>query len=181
MTEHNNGNNGEKAENNPNVGGIFDGVANLIGRLGELAEKGEMLRKQGEFGDQSKDAVGSYDFSVRVGSASPPTRNSPQVKPVNTPQKPTGPRKSEIVREAHVDILEEGRQIVLIAEMPGVATEDIKVEVNGHELFFTGASRSIRFENKVELKQEIKQENIQVEANNGLMEIRIDLGQESQE
>jgi len=49
--------------------GILDGVSDLIGKLGDLAEKGEQFSKTVQFQGKgpAKDLKGVYGFSVKTG------------------------------------------------------------------------------------------------------------------
>lgn len=51
------------------VEGILGGLANLVEKLGELAEKGEQLKRSGNFDVESggKNFKGVYGFTVRTG------------------------------------------------------------------------------------------------------------------
>jgi HSP20 family protein len=108
-------------------GGLFKGLGNFIDLLSEMAEAGESeVARTGEFrvkglGEQGK---GVYGFTVRMGIG-----GIPRVEPFgNIRATDEGPEVAE-VREPLVDVFDEGDIIVLVAELPGAAEEEIQLEI----------------------------------------------------
>jgi HSP20 family protein len=108
-------------------GGLFKGLGNFIDLLSEMLEAGESeVTRTGEFpikglGERGK---GVYGFTVRMGIG-----GTPRVEPFgNIRATERGPVVAE-VREPMVDVFDEGDVIVLVAELPGAAEEEIRIEV----------------------------------------------------
>lgn len=190
---------------NLNVGGLFDGVANLIGKIGELAEKGEQFRKSqeengnaqtGTFTSSNGAVSGAYGFNVKFG---PGTTSSQKVQPFvskqsnrqnhNTspqstranaenpsPKADFTPTTIDRLREPHVDLFEEADHLLIVAEMPGVAVENVQLEFNGTKLLISGTGSKVDFRREVELPKECKENDVTIEANNGVVEIKIATG-----
>lgn len=182
MSNDKNENGSDKSENpfNAATGGIFDGVANLIGKLGELAEKGEELRRNGDFQtSEGKEVKGSYGFSVKFG---PGGERNDQFKVQPTASKsnstagsrPTTPAKPED-REPQVDVFSEEDHVLVVAEMPGVSVENISVDFDDKSMLLKGESPRVKFSKQVELPQVFSPENVDISVNNGVVEIRLNL------
>lgn len=163
--------------------GILDGVANILGRLGELAEKGEELRQQAEAkGQHGSESKGVFDFSVKFGNANgpsgrPPSRGqSPTVRPVKshspTPATTARPTPVDAMREPHVDLFEEDDHLLCIAEMPGVGEETVKLSLVENQLSINGKSTRTEFAAKINLPVgEYGSPTFQL--NNGILEVKL--------
>jgi HSP20 family protein len=159
----------------PNFGGLLDGMSNLLGKLGELAEKGEQLRQSGNFqSDDGKTVAGSYGFSVRFG---PGGQRSDEVN-VAPVQKPAAAETSAVkpeAREPQVDTFVESDHILVVAEMPGVRVEDIRVEFSGNDMTLTGESPRVRFKKQIDLGRTVSPDDVAITINNGVVEIQLQL------
>lgn len=172
-----------------NSNGILDGVANILGRLGELAEKGEQLRRQVSSDEVAGEPGGVFDFSMKFGSANPGGRSaggrSTRPGQVNrSAQKPVAPFKKpksaqtqtpiDKTRNAHVDLYEEEDHILIIAEMPGVSSESIEINVDGNNVSIQGSNAHTLFVGEAQLPEgsyDVPTHSL----NNGILEIRLAL------
>jgi HSP20 family protein len=157
------------------LGGIFDGVSNLIHKFGELAEKGESLRSGTHHGETStgKKITTSYGFQMKFG---PSQENEPTIRPVQSSREkpvPTSTHVAPRVREPHVEIFDEGEHLLVIAEMPGVASDDVRLNFDGKKLEILGTAKSVSFRKEIELPQVFREEDIVITSNNGVIEIRM--------
>ena len=108
-------------------GGLFGGIEKII-ELAEKAEKaGGELRKEWELrgGSKERPMAGIYGFSIRTGLGKERSRIQTFGNIKRTKQ---GPRVVE-VREPLVDVFDEKDSIGVIAELPGVQENEIKLEV----------------------------------------------------
>lgn len=171
------------ADENPNFGGLLDGMANLIGRLSELAEKGEQLKRNGTVeGMGDKPVSGSYGFSVKFG---PGGQRSDEFKvaPVARPQseRSTPPAKPQPeTREPHVDVFGESDHLLVVAEMPGVSVEDVQLDFSDASMMLTGKSARVHFAKQIELGRSFSPENIEISVNNGVVEIKLNLPEDAE-
>ncbi len=159
------------------MGGIFDGVSNLLNKFGELAEKGEHLRQSyGNREGQSESPVrGSGEFSVRFGTAlDRVNQGRSNVAPVRA-TKGSGNAKAPVDRnrEPNIEIYEEEAYLLIIAEMPGVAADDLKIELQADQLVLQGSSKSFDFQKRISVPQSVTTEGKAVSVNNGIVEIQL--------
>jgi HSP20 family protein len=149
-------------------GGLFKGISNLLDLVGNLAEAGENLNRSGEvkFGDDEK-MQGVYGFSIRTGLGGMPKVESFG----NIRESEAGPVVAD-TREPIVDVFDEGDKLLIVAELPGVAKKEIKVELNGDVLALntTGARK---YAKEVLLPSAAVEDGMTVSCNNGVLEVRL--------
>lgn len=161
------------------MGGLFKGLGDLINRLGEIAEQGEGLSKSFESDGSAtsgKPFKAVYGFSVKVGRGGEGMRVEPfgtVRKPEAAQQSDKGAREVREAREPLVDIFEEQDGLHIVAEMPGVASQDIKFEINGQSLTLTAETRDRKYEKEIELPRTFSKESAVVSCNNGMVEIHL--------
>ena len=150
------------------LGGLFKGISGLFDLVSEMAQEGkEEVTRSGE-----KDILGGkgkalYGFSVRMGLG---------VKPViesfgNVRSTPSGPVVAE-VREPMVDIFDEGDEIRVIAELPGVDEKGIQVEVKDDILTLTAQGAERKYQKEVLLPSPVKPQ-VHQSYRNGILEIKL--------
>lgn len=157
------------------LGGIFDGVSNLLSKFGELAEKGESLRSGSHQSESSsgKKMTTSYGFNVKFG---PGKDSELDVQPI---PRPSSVKRTEGVpsvpktREPHVELFDEGDHILVIAEMPGVSCDDVNLSFIEKMLHIHGVSKTAEFKKELELPGLFGPEQVAITANNGVIEIRL--------
>ncbi|MCY2982486.1 MAG: Hsp20/alpha crystallin family protein [Planctomycetota bacterium] len=161
------------------IGGLFDGVSNLITKFGELAEKGEALRNATHQSESpsGKKMTTSYGFNVKFGPGGDGVAEiKPMQKPGQTPRTQSAlspvaqvPR----VREPHVELFDEGDHLLVIAEMPGVSSEDVHLSFIEKILHIHGTSKVAEFKKELDLPREFGPDQVAITANNGVIEIRL--------
>ena len=150
-------------------GGLFKGISNLLDLVGNLAEAGENMNRSGEFkvGDNEK-MQGVYGFSIRTGLGGMPKVESFG----NIRESDAGPVVAD-TREPIVDVFDEGDKMLIVAELPGVAKKEIKVEVNGDVVALT-TTGARKYAKEVLLPAAAKEdEEMSVTYNNGVLEVRL--------
>ncbi len=162
------------------MGGFLDGVSNLISKFGDLAERGEQLRKtMGDAEAKGKPIRTSGGFTVRFGGLSSESNDSASVAPVNKSSTAPAARsssKSEAVpkdRTANVELFEEDDHLLLLAEMPGVASDDVALNFDDKSLHIQGQSKTANFKAQIDLPRTYAPEQVTITANNGVIEIRL--------
>ncbi len=165
---------GKKSEEGPSSGGVFKGLADLIGKLGDLAEKGEQLKKSGEF--QQKDLKGVYGFSVKMGLGDKGDQEI-KVEPFGNVRQDerSGETVVHEIREPVVDVFEEKDHILIVAEMPGISTKDVKLEVKDDLLTIYAEKKDKKYRKEILLPRAYPREKMQMSCNNGMLEIKCSL------
>jgi len=157
------------------LGGLFEGLGNLIDTATKLAEKGEELSKTGEINFSGldkikgfKDLKGVYGINVRTMA-----NGRPSVKPFgNIKKTPEGPVVEE-VREPMVDVFEEDDEIHIVAEMPGIEKKDIHLEIKGDILDIAAEGGKRKYQKEILLSKPAKAEDMNWSYKNGVLEIKI--------
>ncbi len=152
--------------------GILKGLGDFIEKLGELADKGENLSKTGDlhWKGQGKDLKGVYGFSVKVGLGGEEVK----VEPFGNirKDKKTGESVVEEIREPIVDVFEEEGYTLILAEMPGISTEDIQIEVKDDLLTLYAEKGDKKYRKEILLPKSYKKEKMAISCNNGIVEIK---------
>jgi len=155
-----------------NFEGILKGFSELVEKLGELAEKGEKLSRTGEFTWQGKpkELKGVYGFSVKVGLGDQGIR----IEPFGNIRKDEATGKSVVqeIREPMVDIFEEEDHVLLVAEMPGIGAEEVRLEVQDDVLTISAEKGDKKYRKEVLLPHPYAREKMQISCNNGMVEIK---------
>jgi len=147
-------------------GGLFKGLGNLIDLAARLREEG--LEKSGEIRGLPRGARGVYGFSVRTLAGKPVIESFGNIR-----ETARGPVVEE-VREPMVDVFDEKDHILVIAELPGVSENEIKIEVAGDILNLTASDKDRKYAKEVLLPGKVKPESIKTSYNNGILEITLE-------
>ena len=158
-----------------NVEGILRGLGDLVEKLGGLAEKGEQLKRSGTFDIKTggnKDAKAVYGFSMKMGLDD---NQEPHVEPfgnVHRDEK-TGETTVQEMSEPLIDVIEESDHVLIVAEMPGVADEDIHLDLNGDILVLHAENGSKKYHKEIVLPCSYDSKSIERSCNNGILEIKL--------
>jgi HSP20 family protein len=151
------------------LGGIFKGIEKLVDLAGKLEEKGGMS-KEGEINldHLRKGMKGVYGFTINTAGG-----GSPKVETFGNIRKtPEGPKVDE-EREPITDMFDEENEIMVIAEMPGIEFEDIKIDLKEDILEIFAASKSRTYRKELLLPVKVTLQNLSHKFTNGILEIRI--------
>jgi HSP20 family protein len=151
-------------------GGLFKGLGDFIDLLGEMIETGEEeVTRSGEFrvkglGEKGR---GVYGFSVRTGIG-----GIPQVERFgNIRATEEGPVVAE-VREPLVDLFDEEQEIVVVAELPGVAEEEIRIEVQD-DILSLETTGERKYAKEILLSEAVDAATLRETYRNGILELRL--------
>jgi HSP20 family protein len=152
-------------------GGVFRGLADLIEKLGDLAEKGERLKKSGEFHHQ--DVKGVYGFSVKMGLGEKGDQEL-KVEPFGNLRRDrqSGETVVQEIREPVVDLFEEKDHTLVVAEMPGISVKDVHLEVKEDLLTIYAEKKDKKYRKEILLPRSYSLEKMKVSCNNGILEIK---------
>jgi len=151
------------------LGGLFKGLGNFIDLLSEMVEEGESeITRQGEFKVKGLEkARGIYGFTVRTGLG-----GIPRVEPFgNVRETERGPIVTE-TREPLADIFDEGELILVVVELPGVAEEELEVDVRGDvlSLYTKGEKKYVK---EMLLPDLVDPATVTTSYKNGILELRV--------
>ena len=151
------------------LGGLFKGIDKLVELAGQLKEEGE-IRKEGNIDLEhlKKGMKGVYGFTIKsaVGGGSKVETFG------NIKKTPEGPKVEE-EREPITDIFDEQNELVIIAEMPGIAEEDITVDLKEDILEISASNEGRKYRKELLLPVKGTKEKLTTKYNNGILEIRI--------
>lgn len=125
---------------------------------------------------RTKDLSGVYGVKVRFGGLGEGSEESKgfTVEPFgNIKQTQEGPVVEE-VREPLYDIFEEEGTIQVIAELPGVHEDKIKVEVKGDILNISAENDKRKYSKELLLSSQVKEETMVKSYQNGILEIKLE-------
>jgi len=151
------------------LGGLFKGIEKLVDLAGKLEGQGG-IAKEGEFKlDQIKKGMkGVYGFTINTaGGGSPKVETFGNIK-----KTPEGPKVDE-EREPMTDVFDEKDEIVIIAEMPGIEENDLKIDLKEDILEISAVSKTRTYRKELLLPVKAVSENLTHKFKNGVLEIRI--------
>ncbi len=84
-------------------------------------------------------------------------------------------RRPQITEESEplVDVYDEGDKIRVVAEIPGVEKEKIKLKVSGGKLIIRASNTNRKYYKEVELPAEVDIKNAKARYKNGVLEVEI--------
>lgn len=147
-------------------GGLFKGIGNLIDLASKLSE--EAVEKKGEIKGLPKGAKGVYGFSVRTLAGKPVIETFGNIRETTK-----GPVVEE-VREPIVDVFDEEDHILVIAELPGVSEDEIKIEAAGDILNLTASDTDKKYAKEILLPSKVKPSSLKTTYQNGILEINLE-------
>ncbi len=123
-----------------------------------------------------------YGYSMRVGpDGKPQIREFGNVKPQQGPggvimhggEEGRPPQKSEPTeeREPLVDLFSSGGKTTVVAELPGVAEEDIEISLGGKRLEISVDKGERKYFREVELPKKFDKKKMKKTYNNGVLEL----------
>lgn len=117
----------------------------------------EILRNQGELNPFMS------GFSVRLGP-----NGEPIFQRFGNP-----PSSGEHILEPLVDVVEEDDEILVVAEVPGVDRDEIKVRIKGTTLTIHSENPDRPYHKVIELPSRVKKDEAKSAIRNGVLEVRL--------
>jgi len=147
-------------------GGLFKGLGNLIDLADKLKEEG--VERSGEIKGLPRGAMGVYGLSIRTLAGKPVIERFGNIR-----ETAKGPVVEE-VREPIVDVFDEEDHILVIAELPGVSEDKIKIELTGDILNLTASDTDKKYAKEILLPSKVKPSSLKTTYKNGILEIKLD-------
>lgn len=162
------------------VGRLFRELESALETLGDLAEEGQSWSKTTSLGSEDSDLQGVFDLDVRTGEAarrghprtSSPSADAPQSERSRSTTDQSSDREVPVEerREPDVDVFDEGDHVLVIAEMPGVTSDQVDLQIDGDVLALEASTADRTYATEVLLPQEVASPT-EVRANNGIVKI----------
>lgn len=155
------------------LGSMFKGISNLIDLVAKLQKEGKSeFSRIGEIkGLGSKEVKGVYGFSVKLGGLA---GESPQVETFgNIKRDKRGTPVVEEVREPLVDLFDEADKIIIVAEIPGVDEENIKIALKDDILELKAEDSDVKYYKEILLPSKVKKESLSSTYKNGVLEVTL--------
>jgi HSP20 family protein len=151
------------------LGGLFKGIEKLVDLAGKLDEKGK-ISKEGEinFDHIKKGMKGVYGFTINTAGG-----GSPKVETFGNIKKTAEGPKVDEEREPITDVFDEKDEIIIIAEMPGIDENDLKIDLKEDILEIVAVSNSRNYRKELLLPVKVDAQNLSQKFTNGILEIRI--------
>ncbi|MDP1557465.1 MAG: Hsp20/alpha crystallin family protein [Nitrosomonas sp.] len=160
--------------------GLFlGGLGNLIDQVKKLSEEAERaggeINKAGEFGAGTDKRIrGVYGFSVRTATG----EKGPDMKPFGNIHKDekSGRVVVEEIREPMTDVFDEADDIVVVAEVPGIMHEDVRLELHEDIVTFSAERGVTKYRKEILLPAAFSADKMNYACHNGILEIRFSKG-----
>ncbi|MBS1205211.1 MAG: Hsp20/alpha crystallin family protein [Proteobacteria bacterium] len=155
-----------------NVEGILRGLGDLVEKL---VATGEQIKRSGAFDidiADSKNAKAVYGFSIKMGLDG---NKETLVEPFGNIRRDeqTGVATVQEVSEPLVDVIEESDHVLILAEMPGVADEDVHIELNGDILSLHSERGSKKYHKEIVLPRSFDDTAMERSCRNGILEVKL--------
>ena len=154
-------------------GGLFKNIGDLVDLISDMADKAETsegeVSQSGEFDVKGlgEKARGVYGFSIRTGIG-----GAPRVERFGNIRKTEeGPVVAD-VREPLVDTFDEGAEIVIVAELPGVSEAQVQVELKD-DILTISTSGDRLYAKEILLSAEVEPGSLRQTYTNGILELRL--------
>lgn len=158
-------------------GGLFAGLGSLIEQLGKLAEQAEqaggVVTKTGDFNVGSdKRLKGVYGFSVKSALGG---QGGVKVEPFGNIRRDEEGKLVEVhqIREPMVDVFDEPDHLLIIAEVPGIMQEDVRLELQDDILIFSAEKGESKYRKELLLPTSFSSGQMSFTCRNGILEIRL--------
>jgi len=153
------------------VGGFFDGLNKLLENISDLAEKGEELKKSGEIKGADGKVRGVYGFNIKFGIGDKEVK----VEPFGNIHKDEQSGKVTVdeVREPMVDVFDEEKYVLVLAEMPGVGKDEVQLGLKDDVLTIAAERGEKKYRKEVLLPESFAADKMSYTCHNGVLEIRL--------
>ena len=154
------------------IGGILRGLGDLVEKLADLDQQGELSKTGTLRGPGAPGQVrGIYGFTVKVGPGAP---GGPRIEPFGNLRRDATSGRTEVqeVREPMVDVFDEEKYLLVLAELPGTSKEDVHIELVDDVLTIAAERGDKKYRKEVLLPRSVPKDKMQVNCNNGVLEIR---------
>ncbi len=156
----------------PLVGGLFKGLEKFIDLAEKVEEAGGEIKRKGEI--KGKEGIrGIYGFSIRTGIGErPKIQTFGNIRPTGVKEAKPKIKITE-EREPIVDVFDEKDQVLIVAELPGVSEESIKLELKGDILILEAGDEKRKYSKEILLPAKVDPQTLEKTYKNGILEVKI--------
>ncbi|MCS6990062.1 MAG: hypothetical protein NZM06_11160 [Chloroherpetonaceae bacterium] len=156
----------------------LDGFFNALEKLAKLAESLEEAKELSQEGEISlgKNAKASYAFRVRTLADIRRERTQSDFKPFRkeaNPSKAQATTATPKILEPETDVFIEGDEIIVYAQLAGVAESDIELEVHSDILELRAKGKGAFYRKEILLPAPAAPESLAKSCKNGILEARL--------
>ncbi len=158
------------------VGVVLGGLGTLLDQLGKWAETAEQeggtASRSGEFDlGSDKRLRGVYGFSVKVGLG----EQGVKVEPFGNIRKDEQSGRVEVkeIREPMTDLFDEPDHVFIVAEVPGVMPDDVRLELRDDILALAAERGEKKYRKEWLLPASFSSDNMSFTCRNGILEITL--------
>ncbi|MDP2858827.1 MAG: archaeal heat shock protein Hsp20 [Bacillota bacterium] len=150
------------------IGGLLKGIGSLIDLVSDMSESGkEKVERTGET-DIPGGGKAMYGISVKIGLG-----GAPVIEKFGNVRETEHGAVIEETREPYTDVFDEGATLHILVELPGVESQDIKVEVRGDVLSLHAESAKRKYAKELLLPAKVDDTSLTSSYSNGILEIRM--------
>lgn len=151
------------------IGGVFKGIGSLLDLFSKMIDEGrEEHVGLGNVSMLGGKARGIYGISLKVGIGGKPVIE--QFGNIKATER--GTEVAE-VRQPLVDVLDEGERLVVIAELPGIENDEIRIELKGDILIVCAEGKYRKYGKEILLPCAVDPSGIKSSYNNGILTIEL--------
>ncbi len=157
------------------LGGVMVGLANLLEKLNQVAEQGgEIARtfeiERGNAARGDKPLKGVVGFTIRTMGEGD---ESVKVEPFGNVRRneATGESVVDEVREPLVDVFDEDQRLLIVAEMPGVESNDVRLDLEEGTLTISAERGELRYRKKLAVPPGLSRDKLTLAVKNGIVQI----------
>ncbi|WP_224447821.1 Hsp20/alpha crystallin family protein [Haloprofundus salilacus] len=89
--------------------------------------------------------------------------------------------QSGFTTETHVDVIDEGDHIRVVADLPGVDKDDIDLKCDGERLTISAASDRREYDERIQLPTRVDEHSASATFKNGVLQVTLDRIEDSAE
>jgi len=86
----------------------------------------------------------------------------------------TGGDAAGFASETHVDVYDEGEELRLVADLPGVRDEDIELKCDGEVLTVTATGDRREYDERIRLPTRVDEHTADATFNNGILQVTLE-------
>jgi HSP20 family protein len=149
---------------------MFRQIEEMMERMMSEMNEGTLFDSEA-FEEMLKNPEGTspfvFGFSMKAGPD-----GKPIIQRFGNPSVDEGAESAHVL-EPLVDVVEENDEIIVVAEVPGVERDEIKVRIKGTSLTIHADNPERPYHTVIDLPSEVRKENAKSAIRNGVLEVRL--------